>query len=439
MIAVGVPEALRSRRPQVQTAVGLVAAAVVTAYVVAAQPILSLRALAAVGLVVLVVVTRLPLGTALLAASFYFDDYLSVGEGFLTPGKLIGALAVGVFAVEWLRYRDPIRWSPQLTAVVGLSLSLLMSFAVARDQDRAVLITSRYVMFFILFFLVLQTIRRRRDAELLADVVVAAAGWSALLGLKHYFFTEGVFRASGPIGDPGDFGFLLATTIPLALYRVGTAPGIRRVVAAAASLFMFAAVLMSFSRAALLGLAAAGLWALATRRLALRWGVVALAALVLSGFAAYLVQPELVQTTLELKQNVAQQNVESRFTLWRVATEQFETSPAVGVGPGNYEARYVEFEYPQFQEAQTTHNAYLHVLAELGLAGLVLFLAYLAASWAALRRRVGQVRTDQLMSALAAGFVVALVGAMFMTQQFYSPMWFLPALAVAVLRLQPAE
>jgi putative inorganic carbon (hco3(-)) transporter len=435
MIAIG---SRRMIQPERGMAAALAVAALVGAYAAATYPILSMQAVVAAGVVAAVLVTRLPLGTAALAASFYFDDYLSGGEAFLNPGKMVGALAVAIFAIEWFQFRDRIRWSPQLTAIVGIGLSLILSFAVARDQARAILISSRYVMFFLLFFLILQTVRRRRDADLLADVLVVAAGWSALLGLRNYLFVEGFYRAGGPIGDPGDFGFLLATTIPLALYRIGSAPPVRRVVAGAATLLMFAAVLMSFSRAALLGLAAAGAWALATRRLALRWGVIALAGIVVAGFAAYLVQPQLVQTSFELKQNVAQRNVDSRFTLWRVAGEQYSSSPLVGIGPGNYESRYVEFEYPAYQ-VETTHNAYLHVGAELGTVGLVAFCGYLAVSWLALRRRVADAACDQLVGALAAGFVVALVGAMFMTQQFYSPMWFLPALAVAVMRLSSDE
>jgi hypothetical protein len=44
-------------------------------------------------------------------------------------------------------------------------------------------------------------------------------------------------------------------------------------------------------------------------------------------------------------------------------------------------------------------------------------------------------RDDLLRTALAAGFVVAFIGAFFMTQQFYPPLWFLAALGTAVNRI----
>ena len=41
-------------------------------------------------------------------------------------------------------------------------------------------------------------------------------------------------------------------------------------------------------------------------------------------------------------------------------------------------------------------------------------------------------RTDHLQAALAAGFVVACVGALFLAEQYYPPLWFLPALAASM-------
>src|SRR5262249_54878607 len=78
-------------------------------------------------------------------------------------------------------------------------------------------------------------------------------------------------------------------------------------------------------------------------------------------------------------------------------------------------------------------DAYLVILAEQGAVGLALFLGYLALSWADLRRRFPHdERGDQLQAALAAGFIVACVGALFLTEQFYPPLWFLPAIRASL-------
>ena len=88
--------------------------------------------------------------------------------------------------------------------------------------------------------------------------------------------------------------------------------------------------------------------------------------------------------------------------------------------------------------ALATHDAYLSVLGELGIPGLALFLTYLALSWARLRRRHGDPDADAMQSALAGGFIVAVVGALFLTEQFYAPLWLLPALGATLARPEGA-
>ena len=54
-------------------------------------------------------------------------------------------------------------------------------------------------------------------------------------------------------------------------------------------------------------------------------------------------------------------------------------------------------------------------------------------AWGDLRRRFpNDQRKDQLQGALAAGFVVACVGALFLREQYYPPLWFLPAVGASL-------
>ena len=94
--------------------------------------------------------------------------------------------------------------------------------------------------------------------------------------------------------------------------------------------------------------------------------------------------------------------------------------------------------YPSNVLTISGEEAYLVILAEQGALGLALFLGYLALSWTDLRRRFPHnQRADQLQAALAAGFVVACVGALFLTEQFYPPLWFLPAVAASLASCLP--
>jgi putative inorganic carbon (hco3(-)) transporter len=291
-------------------------------------------------------------------------------------------------------------------------------------------------MFFVLVFLVVQTVDGQLlRATQLAAVAVASAAVAAVVGLLNFFF-GGAERATGPIQDPNDFGFLLAVTVPLAMHQIQTAhrPG-RRIAAVLALVLILAGILATFSRGAIVGLAVAGAFSLLTRRLRMRWVLLFLGGALLIAGTANLLQPQTVSNALDRKEYIAESNVNTRLVAWRIAFDEFQTSPVLGVGPGNFERRYIEFGLPTARAgAITTHNAYLNILAELGLPGLVLFVGYLAVSWETLRRRIGDDPAARAFrSSLAAGFVVALVGSMFLTEQYYAPLWLLPALGATLV------
>jgi putative inorganic carbon (hco3(-)) transporter len=401
---------------------------------------------AVAGVLVVVAVTtaaaKLWVAVAVLVASFYFDSYLAVGAGVVTVGKLLGAVALAAWFLRWSVGRRPIVADPLFWPLAGLAAWIPLSASNAYDPAAALTVALRYLTFFALVFLVVQTVDGdRRTATRLIDVAVAAAAASAVVGLYNFFLVAGEGRAQGPLEDPNDYAFMLAVTVPLALYRIGSAAGpLRRGLAALALLVMFAAILASFSRSALVGLAVAGAWAAATRRVPLRWTALAVAGLTAVALASYLLQPQRVETALLEKRRVAQSNVDQRLVAWRVALEEFRSSQVLGVGPGNFETRFEEFALSPSPEtgAIAAHNAYLSVLAELGVPGIGLFLAYLVIAWSRLRRRLpGDPDADALQSTLAAGFVVAMVGALFLTEQFYAPLWLLPALGATLVRAPP--
>ena len=135
------------------------------------------------------------------------------------------------------------------------------------------------------------------------------------------------------------------------------------------------------------------------------------------------------------------QNIDVRFGYYRVEIKEWEHYPITGVGPGNFVYRFYEFApsaneslpFPSNVLTISGEEAYLVILAEQGAVGLALFLGYLAISWTDLRRRFpGDPRTDNLQGALAAGFVVACIGALFLAEQYYPPLWFLPAVGASL-------
>ena len=78
-----------------------------------------------------------------------------------------------------------------------------------------------------------------------------------------------------------------------------------------------------------------------------------------------------------------------RYRLWRVAVEQFKEHPIVGVGGDNYAVTYLRERTDQSQP-RYPHSVVLRTLAQTGLVGTVLLIAFLAAAvwglWPRLRR-----------------------------------------------------
>jgi len=403
-------------------------------------------ALALAGLAAIVGLTfmlcRLDVAVAVLAASFFFTNYLNNGASLLTIEKALGALAVTAWVLEWAVNRRPVLTTRQLGLIGAFLLWTGVSVLVARSDRAAFITTLRYVTFATLYFLVLQVVRGdRRRADMLVTVVVAAASVASVIGLVS-FFGHAALRASGPIKDPNDFGFALGSIVPLAIYQVrwavsrwGTA------IWSTAIVLMLACTLATFSRSALSGLAAASLWALVAGRLRLRWLVVVAACLAAIAGVAVHIEPRLVGDALGEKAHVATQNVTDRFGFYAVELNEFRHYPITGVGPGNFVYRFDQFApavgeslpFPSNVLTISGEEAYLVILAEQGAVGLALFLGYLALSWADLRRRFpDDERRDHLQAATAAGFLVACIGALFLAEQYYPPLWFLPALAASL-------
>jgi len=430
------------RRSQLFAGAGILAACSAVGVALVSWPVLVLAGLAAIGVLTLLL-CRLDLAVALLAADFFFNAYLNHGAGIITIDKAIGALAVMAWVLEWAVNRRPVLWNRQLWVIGAFLLWTAVSVAGA-SSDKAALVTSlRYLTFAILYFLVIQMVRGDwHRATVLVRVVIAAASIASVIGLIA-FFSHHVTRASGPIKDPNDFAFILDSSVPLAIYQVRwAARGWGKAVCGGAVVLILACALATFSRSALTGLALAALWALLTGRLRLRWLLAAVACLAAIAGVGLLTSPQVVQAAFGQKAHVATQNVNIRLGYYRVELSEWEHYPITGVGPGNFVYRFYQFApatreslpFPSNVLTISGEEAYLIILAEQGAPGLLLFLGYLALSWADLRRRFpANVQRDQLQAALASGFIVACVGALFLAEQYYPPLWYLPALAAGMV------
>lgn len=230
-------------------------------------------------------------------------------------------------------------------------------------------------------------------------------------------------------------GFLLATSLPMALWLLGSRPVLRPLVVAIIGL-LGTALLFSFARGALFGLAVGAVWQVVVERRHVR--LLLLGALAAGLAALFVVHSNSSQVSngLRLKQHVAAANVSTRLEAWGAASRIASDHPLLGIGPGNFrDVYYAATGRPpgSLPRLAVVHNAYLDIAAELGVVALLLFLAYLALAFTRLSRCVrSNVGLPGFASVVRTSLVVASVGSLTLSEQYFPQFWLFGGLATAL-------
>jgi O-antigen ligase len=139
-----------------------------------------------------------------------------------------------------------------------------------------------------------------------------------------------------------------------------------------------------------------------------------------------------------------------RTDIWRIGGRMIEAQPVRGVGSGNFQLTSGHYllerpgavKYDYFiDKPKVAHNTYLHVLAELGLIGLGLFLAIIGfavgCTYVAAKRFMEA--GDRDMELLTRGLLLAIIGLLaadfFISAQYSKQLWLLLGLGPAMLAI----
>lgn len=425
-----------SERPVLVTVLaGLLAVPLlgVVIFSAAASPTETLVALVALTTVV-VLLLRIEAALLVLVAAGALEEAFQISSNpQLTMTKVAGAICFASFARYALTSRRPLVLDRSHAIVIGILLLALASTVQAFDTSIALTTATRYASFVALYVVVSQFVGAHDLQRRIAWVLTLASATAAVIALRSYFAGDTVV-ATLPYANPSDFAFILATTVPLSFWLLGASPRWRVPLLGVIALIS-AATVLSLSRGTIVGLAAGLAWmVLVDRRhvrLVLGGGVLALLVAVL----VIRSDPSRFETALLYKEKVADYNVTTRYDAWSAAAELAVEKPLLGVGPGNFRFYYNALtDRPAgTHNLYVAHNAYLDVAAELGILGLILFLLYLVLVMSRLtvaaRRGLGP---PGYARALRVSLVIALVSAVFVSEQYYPPFWLLGGLATAV-------
>jgi len=239
-------------------------------------------------------------------------------------------------------------------------------------------------------------------------------GWDPFLPAAAYHVGEGIWTIVRPPGTLGYVSYfatwlVVSAFLSLALVAMETTPAWRSIARAAAAICT-AAMLLTGTRAAMLGLAAgAAAWLYlrgfrVTRRMAASAAAVALIG------AAFYFSPPGWNLRSRARWFTEDRSGGGRPALWRDTLRMASHRLAWGYGPETFTAEFARFEspglaaaYPGF-EFESPHNMFLDALAAQGVVGLAALLAFCAAGLiAAFRARNAE--SPYLAAALTAGLV----------------------------------
>jgi O-antigen ligase len=409
---------------------------------------------------VVVILADLRLGLCLFILLAFLGLLPTFGAS-VTVIKLTGA----VLALSWLaavtlseqrRQRTfPAVHPVMLWVAVAFLAWAALSLVWAEDSRAALTSVGRYVPNVLLLVIVYSALRTSRDAPWPFAAFVAGAGISAAYGLvaaPDVSDSAELDRVTGTVGDPNELAALLVVGLILGAalaVPARRAPALRLLAAGAAGLCALG-LLLSLSRGGLVALAVAlaasffvaGRW---RRRMAAVGLVVVLGTVI---FYLAFVSPE------SRDRLTAGGGGTGRTDIWTVGWRMVEAQPLTGVGAGNFQTASIHYvlrpgALPRddliVERRLVAHNTYLHVLTELGVVGLALFMAIIVFSLqCALRAaHLFSRRRDVGMEVLSRALVVSLVGILaadfFVSAQFSKQLWLLIALGPALLGVAQRE
>jgi putative inorganic carbon (HCO3(-)) transporter len=425
-------------------AIFALSAATVVALGVALLPLTWATLLILGSIVLVVTLVRPRFGVLLLVPAVPFGSVREVQLGVMSAGltEVLLALVLAAWLMRMVARRE-IRVSlqplglPMLLFLGAVLLSLLPAISLQYAGKEVI----KWVEVLAVYLLVAQEMDERWTRALVVTLLLTGA-IAALQGIYQFLFGVGpdafvlfdrFMRAYGTFEQPNPYAGYLGLTLPMAVgvvaagvLQVGrrsksaqaSLPAKRRtalswiLVAAISGALMLVAMIMTWSRGAWLGLAAAiAVMALAV---VVRSGRGAVLSSVFAVLAAYIllagglarVPPSITQRFSDFVPYLGVLDVEGvevtdanfavieRVAHWQAAWQMWTDHPWLGVGIGNYEPAYPQYALPSWPEALGhAHNYYLNIAAEAGVFGLLSYFllwgAALVVAWQATRRATG--------------------------------------------------
>jgi len=358
---------------------------------------------------------------------------------------------VSLFLGRLRRGLAPSRLTPDLVGVIALGAVILITapFSVWMGGSLHVF-TELYAKVILAYLLMVNVIWSPRRLERLTWVLVLVVGYVGFRAIIDYVRGANLVghgtrvqgSVGGIMGNPNDLALNMVAFLPLAAFVVlrREVPTVRRCLAALCAFFMVGAIVASGSRGGFLGFVCMTL-VMAAVSIRRHPGIVMGGAL-----AVFLALPLLPASYWHRIDSIADESkddfgsAQTRRTLLAESLRAFEENPVTGVGAGEFKDWDPEGRDQAWHEA---HNVLLQVAAELGIAGLAVFVFLIGRAFSAVLqtrwrlryatslspedRSVLEGHSAAMLASLTGWFVCALFASVAYNWTFY----YLLALAAA--------
>jgi O-antigen ligase len=401
------------------------------------------------------------LGALAVSATIPVENMIVLDESTFT--RLLGIAVFGIWIASKLYRRET--WARVLTSghfILGcllVALSFISYWWAVYPND---VFAPAFSLFQKLLFslLVIDLVTTWQRAEWLVKTLMLATLLAALLTVEQFLTGDVTYSGragSGIAGGLNNTAQVLTTILPFGFYLIRSKQTFFwRLVGIAYIATSVGAVAMTFSRASLslLGLILlAEYWQTLKQARALIWLMIATALAIVLGLQ-FIPQEKFIERVESIGPGLEAMitgdeygQTNQRGYYMRVGWAIFEDHPYLGAGYENYRRLYLEYQFivpgatDIFTDPRSPHNSYIGFLANLGVQGLLLFLALMGLGvWNAFRAwRMLATRREfehfYLVQALFFSLAIQFGFAFASPAEKEKLVWLLLGLSVAVLRL----
>jgi O-antigen ligase len=270
-------------------------------------------------------------------------------------------------------------------------------------------------------------------------------GWDPLLPARAYQTGEGVFTIVRPPGTLGHADYFAAWLVVELFFAAGLfrieEKRLYRAGAAGAAGMAALAIILTGTRAAMLGAAIGGVILLLARRERIRMRSLAIGLVCAATLLLLFFSPAGLKLRARLHWSIEDAHGGARLQLWRDSLQMSAHRPLAGFGPETFATEFPRFEsiqlaseYPDFYH-ESPHNVFLDALIGQGALGLLAFVGVCAlgiyAAIHACRQR------NPIGPPLAAALIGALIAQQFTVFVFTTALYFHLIVAVLVVTAWP--